>query len=659
MAAGPIESPHSRARWRRLAAIVAVAAALPYLSTLGAPLLPYDDPVYITGQDFWSEPTLANLWSVISRPVFANYQPLHLASYWLDRWLWGPSIPALRATQVVLYALSAAALVSLARRLALPPAGAAFAGLVFAWHPTHVECVAWVSQRKDVLFLLLMLLSLNTWLGPTPRALDARDAPATSARRRLAAVALFALALAAKTTAVVLVPLLGLIALLRGRLRADAPWLASLGALAASGVLLARAAQESSHAIPPALPLAERLVWAARALAWYVRQAVLPLELSPGPPLPSADLPLAEWTGLLALALAVAAVAVAWRRGARAAAALGLWFFLALLPTSGIVPFAAYVHDRYLFAPSVALALLAGALLVALGRRLPRVRRLVTGGAGIVAMGLLLHTAPYARAWSSPQRLFQWELRQNPRSWWVIHALAGPLLQDPLVGKQVEAAVRAAHARTPDQPQVAMLMAEIYSRDGEQDRARAALERTASESPAACVMLAEDALYERDLERAARFIALARGHRPHAPQTKRLVGHLAFARGSHAEAAAAYAEALEGSAAWASDGWTLLALAERAGGRRDAAAAAAERAAPARRAALLAHLALDAGDAAAAAALLDSAGADAEANLVRARLARAGGRADLARLLVRQAESTPTPWPPGRIALEVELRDGP
>lgn len=644
----------TRARWRWLTLLLVAAAVLPYLPTLGAGTIQYDDPYYIDHQPYWREATPRTLWDAVRRPVFANFQPLHLASYWLDRLVWGRSYVGLRVTQLALYAACVAALVAVARRLALPPLAVAAAGLLFAWHPSHVENVAWLSQRKDLLFLLFTLLGLAAWLGPRPWPLAAPGAPDPGARGRALAVALFALAMASKTTGIVVVPVVGVLALARRRLRADLPWLLAVALLAVAAAGLGYAAQREFGTVTPPTPWAERLPRVTRAMAWYVGQAVAPLSLLPRPPEPGPAIAPLEAARLSLLAATVAGAAWSWLGGGRTFAVLAAWFFACLAPTSGIVPFVAYVHDRYLLASTVPLALGAGLAAAAVGRRWPGRRRFVCAAAGLVGLGWLWLAAPYARAWRTDLGRVTWALRQDPTDVAALEDYAAVLVTDPATAEEGEALARRINAAAPGRRRTLMILVDRLAARGEQAQVRALLEALAPFDYKAALLLAGEDARAGDVAAAERWVELAA---PRAPPNGAEVAcaraWVAFARGDAARAAEHLRRATEALVEW-EHAWWLLALAERAAGRADAAAAVAPRLAPGPCAALLAHLALDRGDEAAA---LAGSGHDAEDELVRARLAARQGRLDEARAALDRARGLEAGrWPPGRVGLEPELR---
>ena len=92
----------------------------------------------------------------------SNWHPLTWLSLMGDVQLFGPHPGPIHAENVLLHAANAALLFVLLLRLTSARWAAAWVAAMFAWHPLHVESVAWISERKDVLstfFLLLCLLA--------------------------------------------------------------------------------------------------------------------------------------------------------------------------------------------------------------------------------------------------------------------------------------------------------------------------------------------------------------------------------------------------------------------------------------------------------------------------------------------------------------------
>ena len=108
----------------------------------------WDDDDYVTRNE-----TLLSadgLWRIWSDPsATPQYYPLVHTSFWIEQHLWGLNPAAYHWTNVLLHALNAVLAWLVLRRLSVP--GAWLAAAIFALHPVHVESVAWITERKNVL----------------------------------------------------------------------------------------------------------------------------------------------------------------------------------------------------------------------------------------------------------------------------------------------------------------------------------------------------------------------------------------------------------------------------------------------------------------------------------------------------------------------------
>ena len=146
----------ARPRWRRAWAAIALVAitVVAYLPALRAGFI-WDDPDYvINNANLRSLDGLRQIW-LVPRSL-PQYYPMVHTTFWAEFQLWDLSAPGYHAVNIALHATSAVLLWLLLRKLDVP--GAWLAVAIFAVHPVHVESVAWVTERKNV-------LSLSFYLG--------------------------------------------------------------------------------------------------------------------------------------------------------------------------------------------------------------------------------------------------------------------------------------------------------------------------------------------------------------------------------------------------------------------------------------------------------------------------------------------------------------
>ncbi len=316
----PAASRHSgpRVPWFRLAAALALTLVA-YLPSLGNSFTNWDDNFYVTENSSLAHPSARAL---LTTPVGGNYHPLTMASLALNYRLSGLDPGSYHALNLALHLVATLLVFFLVWRLSNGRVWTSLAtGLLFGIHPMHVESVAWIAERKDVLYACFYLAGLIAYL----RHLDL-------GRSRWLAVAwvAFVLSVASKPAAVVFPVTLFLIDGFRGRRLSAAAVLEKLpflGVSLAAGVLTLRA-QSGAGAISSVWTPFQKLLFASDALVMYVAKLFVPVRLSAIYPYPSpATGPGPQYLVVFAIAmvLLVAAVLVARRH---AVVRFGLAFFL-------------------------------------------------------------------------------------------------------------------------------------------------------------------------------------------------------------------------------------------------------------------------------------------------------------------------------------------
>jgi len=423
----------------------------------------WDDWDYVVFNPMLVELDLEFLKAAFTRFVLGNWHPLTMISYGLDRALWGEQASGFHATNLLLHAANCALVMALAWMLFRRAAGADRASVfaaavvagVFAAHPLHVESVAWISERKDVLYAFFWLVSLIAWLGHvalggrSETASEPASEPASEAlpesplatdpspaadslegrRRRAYGLALvaFACSVMSKPMAVTLpVVLLLLDVYPLRRLGAGWPglWRIVLEklpffAIALAAGIVTLVAQDEAGAIGfVELPPLARLWLAVRALGFYLAKFVAPFGLVPFYAL-SDDIPLAHWPYWSALVLVVCltAGAILARRRTPVVAA-GLAFYLVtLLPVLGLLQFGDQsAADRYTYLPLLGPAFILGAGGLWAWRSGPPARGIAVGGAIAFLIFLGWRTTDQVQVWRDSVSLWSRVVEAYPES---------------------------------------------------------------------------------------------------------------------------------------------------------------------------------------------------------------------------------------------------
>jgi hypothetical protein len=429
-----------------LALGLALVTLCTYYGALDNGFVHFDDTLYVTRnpvtQQGLSRSTV--LWA-FTTGFAANWHPLTWLSVMLDVQLFGLDARGHHATSIALHALNTVLVFALMLRLGFGRGASAFAAGLFGLHPLHVESVAWVAERKDVLSMLFGLLALLAYVRYS-------EAPST---RRMAAVAvLLALGLMAKPVLVTLPFVLLLLDWWPLRRMAIPSWLASPGtapgvraaepvglgllvreksllfALALVSAFITYLAQAENGSVAVEVPAAYRVVNAIHSYIAYLVKTLYPLHLAVFYPLPT-ELPLLR--GALDLAALASLGVLAWRVRTRAPYLLVglLWFLGTLVPMIGLVQVGMQAYaDRYTYFPSLGLGLAASLLLADAARRL-RLPRAVSALLGVALLGSLAFlTAKQTLVWRDTVTLFDHAVAVTGRNPVARLSLAGELIDD-------------------------------------------------------------------------------------------------------------------------------------------------------------------------------------------------------------------------------------
>jgi len=379
-------------RPRLLGLALGLFTLLVYLPTRQHGFIVYDDPDYVTDNRFVQAGlTWAGVkWAFTTFSV-SNWHPLTWVSHMLDCECFDLDPAAHHLVNVVLHATNTALLMVLLARLTGALWTSAFVTALFAWHPLHIESVAWVSERKDLLSTLFWILTVlayfayvrrSTVLGPQslssvparqatrPRAWQANWglwAPDTGPRTRIwywTALVMFALGLMSKPMLVTLPFTLLLLdywplrRLSKTGGSSRSTWKRLVGekspffvlSLLSCVLTLLAQRREAIVALVP-YPLAWRIENALVSYVRYLLKTIYPIQLAVIYPLPHG------WpmvTVAAAAAVLVLLSYLAWRmRATRPHLLVGwLWFVGTLVPVIGLVQVGGQaLADRYTYVP--------------------------------------------------------------------------------------------------------------------------------------------------------------------------------------------------------------------------------------------------------------------------------------------------------------------
>ncbi len=411
----PLAQRRAFAAWAGLA-LLGLATAL-YARTLHYAFVNWDDPDYVLDNPWIRALSLDHLEAIFTRGVLGGILPVHLLSYGFDHAVWGLDPFGYHLHSVLLNAINGVLAFWVIAQLTSRRDVALVAAALFAVHPSHVESVAWISARKELLFTAFLLLATVAYAR-------ARRDPVLHRPAYAASIALFGLGLLSKTT-ISAYPLFFLLL---------------------DGVLDAQLPAERRRAF--AFHLATKLPYLALAIAWiwvnmqtqvtasdplsaqpftYAlvkgqagwRYVWLLLGLLPGQPIydppPVSQQPLVAALTLAPLFAAPLLIALALRRGhTNAALALG-WLVAGLLPPIAF-PVITFMADRYLYAPSLGLCwlLALGIARIADGMRSPAWRSgALAAFTAVPALWFAQHAWAYTPTWRNSLTLWTYAAERS------------------------------------------------------------------------------------------------------------------------------------------------------------------------------------------------------------------------------------------------------
>ena len=346
----------------------------------------------------------------------AFFRPLVSVSYAVDNAVWGLRPFGFRLTNLIVHAVCCLLVLGLARKEEASAAAALAAAALFAVHPVHVESVAWISGRTDLLCAAFVLGAF---------ALHRRNpAAGPLAASRVGSSALFLLALLSKEMAATLPALVMLDVLaapgppgarIRASVRAVFPY-----AVVLIVFLVLRHQAVSGHAEP--LVRLSPVAYAATAtfvLARYATLLLMPIGLDahyPYVPFESAGNAVVLLSFLMLATIGYFTI-LAWRRSPRTAFAIG-WIVVTLLPVLAFGRFGDVIMaDRFLYIPSVGGALLfARGVDAVSGLRPGLARRLALAVAAAIPLVLIPPCIARASLWENDLRLFSRMAETSPDS---------------------------------------------------------------------------------------------------------------------------------------------------------------------------------------------------------------------------------------------------
>lgn len=438
----------------------------------------FDDPEYVTGHEIVNRGLqLETVRWALTHPHASNWHPLTTLSHAADVSMFRLNPAGHHLVNLGLHVVNSVLVLAMLRVWTGSVWRSALVAVLFAWHPMHVESVAWISERKDVLSTLFFLLTLLAYA----RYAAATRGPAWGAAKTQGpkskvaygfALLFFALGLMSKAMLVTLPGVLLLLDLwplrrvapntyewsrkiLGPLLREKIPFLL----LTMVACVITLQVQRDAGALSE-VPFTERFGRVFIGYAGYVSKLLVPLNLAVLYPLPR-EIP---WWKIAGAAVGLFAISLVVLRAVRRAPELftgWFWFVGMLVPVCGLVQVGQQLlADRYSYIPSIGFFILlvwgGSALMTRL--KLPRWVAVVGCAVWLATLGWL--TKNQLGTWQDSETLYRHALRVTENNHVIHNNLAAVLLEQGRAAEAIEQLHAALRLRPAARPAYQLGLAE-------------------------------------------------------------------------------------------------------------------------------------------------------------------------------------------------------
>ncbi len=373
----------------------------------------YDDPAYVTANpQVKAGLSLENfVWAFTSSQAY-NWHPLTWLSLMLDCQLFGPAPHLLHITNLLLHTVNVVLLFIVLLRMTKATWASVFVAAAFAIHPLHIQSVAWVAERKDVLSTLFWLLTMFFYVRYTERP---------CLRRYLLVIFAFAMGLMAKPMLVTLPVILLLLDYwpLKRQYQAGKLLLEKVPLFFLAGVtsVITVIVQQRGGAVKDIVkfPFDIRVINALVSYVKYILKMFWPVNLSIFYPHPGRSLHFSDAVIPLALLVIVTILAIRFARTHGYLFVGWFWYICTLIPVIGLVQVGNQaMADRYTYIPLIGLFIIIAWGLPELFARYVFRKKVLTIAATVVLLAIAGATYSQLRYWQNGITILERAVEVNP-----------------------------------------------------------------------------------------------------------------------------------------------------------------------------------------------------------------------------------------------------
>lgn len=407
----------SRVPWVIGSALAVITIAV-FIQVCTFDFLIYDDYAYVTANPQVNTGfNLKNfVWAFTATHAY-NWHPLTWLSLMLDCELFGLDAGMFHLTSMLFHTANTVLLFILLFKMTKALWRSAFVAAAFALHPLHIQSVAWIAERKDVLSALFWLLTMLLYV---------RYAERSSIGRYVLTLFVFILGLMAKPMLVTLPFILLLLdywplerkCSLRKLLFEKLPFIF----LAGVSSVITFAVQSQSGAVKDIakFPFDIRVINAIVSYIQYILKMFWPVNLAVFYPHPGRSLHFSDAVIPAALLVAVTVLVIRFARTRRYLFFGWMWYIITLIPMIGLIQVGNQaMADRYTYIPLIGLFIIIAWGLPELSVRYAFRKTILATAAAVVLLAMTVATCMQLRYWENSVTVFKRAVEVNPNNCFV------------------------------------------------------------------------------------------------------------------------------------------------------------------------------------------------------------------------------------------------
>lgn len=433
-----IKSKKYKLQYLIVAAILVLVTSAAYEPVRNCEFVDYDDDVYVTAN---SNVNKGLNWDSVrwafTEPYIANWHSLTWLSHMVDCQIFGLEPQGHHLVSLLIHIANVLLLFFILAAMTRSIWPSAFVAVIFAIHPLHVESVAWIAERKDVLSTLFFLLTVAAYIRYTSHP---------SIRRYILIVVFFILGILSKSMVITLPFVLLLLdywPLNRlefepGRIKHSFAKLKQLVIekiplflLSAACGVITYLVQKSAGAMKPTdiVAPAARLSNAMVSYLRYIGKILYPHDLAALYPFPAGGMPL--WQGVVAflILILITAGVIYLARKRRYLATGWFWYVGTLMPVIGLVQIGAQsMADRYTYLPLIGFSIMFVWPIAEFVTRRKYLKVSAAVLAAVIIAAMILSTRTQIGYWKDSLTLFSHAVKVTQNNF-IMHNNLGSVLQ--------------------------------------------------------------------------------------------------------------------------------------------------------------------------------------------------------------------------------------